>query len=144
MSVIVRLATPSDFINIYQFVNELENTVFKKEIQEQIFNLNVSNPNIVYFIAEQNTTAVGFISCHFQYLLHHAELVGEIQEMFVVEKYRSEGIGKILLQAVIDEAKKRQIKLIEVTSNKIREKAHLFYLREGFKASHFKFTFDIK
>lgn len=144
MSVKVRNAILSDFVSIYQFINELEGTVFNKEIQENIYKTNLANPDVVYFIAEQNKAAIGFISCHFQYLLHHAEQVGEIQEMFVQEKFRSSGTGKALLHFVLADAKKRNVTLVEVTSNKVREKAHQFYLREGFKATHFKFTIDVK
>lgn len=144
MSVIARPAKFTDFLTIYAFINGLENTIFNEEIQATIFKTNLANSNINYFITELNGEAVGFISCHFQYLLHHANLVGEIQEMFVKENCRGMGIGKILLQTVLEEAKKRDVKLVEVTSNKLREKAHQFYLREGFKASHFKFTFDVK
>jgi PhnO protein len=73
-------------------------------------------------------------------LLHHAALIGEIQEMIVAEKFRSTGVGKLLIAELITMAKSEGIHQLEVTSNKKRENAHRFYLREGFAQSHFKFT----
>jgi PhnO protein len=100
----------------------------------------LKNENIIYLLAFESEEPAGFISCHAQWLLHHAALIGEIQEMIVAEKFRSKGVGKLLIAELIEAAKSNGIHQLEVTSNKRREKAHQFYLREGFEQSHFKFT----
>lgn len=136
----IRLAAAEDFKIIYNFINELENDVFDEKIQETIFLKNLKNEDIIYLLAFENDEPAGFISCHAQWLLHHAALIGEIQEMIVVEKFRSQGVGKLLVIELVNIAKSKGINQLEVTSSKKRESAHRFYMREGFVQSHFKFT----
>jgi PhnO protein len=136
----IRLAAAKDFKIIYNFINELESDVFDEKIQKSIFLENLKNENIIYLLAFENDEPAGFISCHAQRLLHHAALIGEIQEMIVAEKFRSKGIGKLLVEELINIAKSKGINQLEVTSSKKRESAHRFYVREGFAQSHFKFT----
>ncbi|MBK9591885.1 MAG: GNAT family N-acetyltransferase [Crocinitomicaceae bacterium] len=136
----IRKAENKDFKLIYNFINELENAIFDEKIQQVIFSENLKNENIIYVLAFQNDEPAGFISCHAQWLLHHAALIGEIQEMIVAEKFRSKGVGKLLIEALINIAKSNGINQLEVTSSKKRESAHRFYMREGFAQSHFKFT----
>lgn len=139
----IRQATESDFETIYNFINTLENTVFDKAIQQKIFSENLKNENIIYLLAFDDVEPAGYISCHVQWLLHHAALIGEIQEMIVSEKFRSKGLGKLLMAELIKIAKSKGIDQLEVTSSKRREDAHRFYIREGFAQSHFKFTRNI-
>ncbi len=139
----IRAATAEDFQIIYNFINELENAVFDEKIQQVIFSENLKNENIIYLLAFESEEPAGFISCNVQWLLHHASLIGEIQEMIVAEKFRSKGVGKLLIAELITIAKSKGINQLEVTSSKKREHAHRFYMREGFAQSHFKFTKEI-
>lgn len=102
------------------------------------FDHNIENRNIAYFIAEQSGRPVGMVSCHIQQLLHHAALVSEIQEMYVEPDYRSQKVGKALMEHVTAFAKGAGAIQMEVTSRATREQAHRFYEREGFQKSHVK------
>ncbi len=88
------------------------------------------------------------VSCHIQPLLHHAALVSEIQEMYVKDEFRSQQIGKALMEYVVGFAKSMGAVQMEVTSRSTRENAHRFYQREGFEKSHVKlvryFKNDVK
>ena len=136
----VRPATQEDFEYVYEFINLLEDEVFDKQRQWEIYLENAGNPNNIYLIAWAHNLAVGFLSCHIQYLLHHGGLVGEIQEMYVNENGRSHGIGKLLIEKLKEMAKARGVLQLEVTSSFRREDAHRFYEREGFAHTHKKFT----
>jgi (aminoalkyl)phosphonate N-acetyltransferase len=136
----VRPATQDDFEYVYQFINLLEDEVFDREKQWEIYLENAANPNNIYLIAWAHSLAVGYLSCHVQNLLHHGGLVGEIQEMYVNENGRGHGIGKLLIDKVVEIATERGILQLEVTSRFIRDGAHRFYEREGFVHTHKKFT----
>lgn len=140
MNCLIRPVTETDFEAVYQFINELEDYVFPKEKQHEIFLENLANPKHIFLIAEINQTPVGFLSCHVQNLIHHGGLVGEILEMFVDASYRSHHIGKQLLDELKAIAKENNVLQIEVTSGFKREKAHAFYEREGFPHTHKKFV----
>lgn len=141
----IRKANRTDFGSIYQFVNELEETVFGLENQKNAFEQNIKNKNYIYLIAELNRNPIGFISCHSQSLLHHAgQKIAEIQEMYIIPEKRKIGVGKKLIDELKRVAKQNGIAQLEVTSNKKRTETHRFYQREKFINTHEKFTFELK
>ena len=125
---------------VYKSICELENEILDFEVFETIFNENISNPKNLYLIAENETEGLGFISFHTQNLLHHCGLVGEIQEFFIHQKYRGQGVGRLLVNKILDFAEQNDLKSIEVTTNKKRVENVAIYENLGFTLSHNKFT----
>lgn len=117
---------------------DLENEVLDRTAFAQVFQHNLSDPDIAYVVAEWDGKVVGIASCHVQSLLHHAARVGEVQEMYVDPALRSQGVGKKLLEELIRFAEGRGAVNLEVTSNQIRLDTHRFYEREGFRCTHYK------
>jgi PhnO protein len=83
---------------------------------------------------------MGFITFHTQYLLHHIGLVGEIQEFYVTQNFRNKGIGRKLIDEIMEIADQNNLKSIEVTTNKKRIENIAIYENLGFNLSHNKFT----
>ncbi|HWV31816.1 MAG TPA: GNAT family N-acetyltransferase [Dyadobacter sp.] len=137
-SITVRRASAADREVIYNMICGLENMVLDRPGFDAVFDRNIASPNINYFLAELNRKPVGMVSCHIQPLLHHAALVSEIQEMYVEPEYRSQQVGKALMEHVTAFAKGEGAIQMEVTSRATREQAHRFYQREGFEKSHVK------
>lgn len=140
MEFIIRPATASDVGIIYQFICELEEESFDLSLFQAIFQRNLPNPDYHYFLAFDGLHCVGYASVHAQWLLHHCGKVGEIQEMFVIEDYRSKGVGALLIQALKEIAQRENFEVLEVTANKKRIDTHRFYQRQGFQQTHFKFV----
>jgi (aminoalkyl)phosphonate N-acetyltransferase len=138
----IRSAELMDLDIVFDFICELENEVFDYQVFKGIFEENLQNPNYVYYVAEIDNQVVGFISFHSQKLLHHCGIVGEIQELYVVQNFRNQQIGKFLVNKVKDYAKTHKLKSIEVTSNKIRTENVYIYEHLGFRLSHNKFTIN--
>lgn len=136
----IRKIQNGDLDFVYKAICELENEVLDFEVFEMIFNENISNPKNLYLIAENENVGLGFISFHTQNLLHHCGLVGEIQEFFIHQKYRGQGVGRILINEILDFAEKNGLKSIEVTTNKKRVENVAIYENLGFTLSHNKFT----
>jgi len=134
----IRTATDKDEEIIYNMICHLENKILSRESFNFVFHHNLAQQHICYLIADFDQEPVGMGSCHVQPLLHHVCMVAEIQEMFVKEEYRSKEIGKALVEALVFFAKSKSALQIEVTSNNVRENAHRFYQKEGFKKSHVK------
>ena len=134
----IRRASAADREIIYEMICRLENMALDRAGFDWAFDQNIARPNITYFLAEQAQRPIGMVSCHIQPLLHHAALVSEIQEMFVEPEYRSQQVGKALMEHVTAFAKGEGAIQMEVTSRATREQAHRFYQREGFEKSHVK------
>ena len=68
----------------------------------------------------------------------------EIKALVIDEKFRGQRLGQKLLQASREWAEKNGLDTIYLSCNIMRDRAHAFYLREGFiknKTSHF---FELK
>ncbi len=138
---LIRAAETSDSNKIFEFLCELEDKVF--DYQEFYLNYrnNIFFNNNVYLVAtDKKDEVVGYISCHGQTLLHHGGMVYEIQEMFVIKKYRRQGIGKLLMAALEERLAKRDYQSLEVTTNAARVESPEFYRKYGFEQTHIKFT----
>ncbi|SEP14506.1 PhnO protein [Flavobacterium sp. CF108] len=136
----IRKIENQDLDFVYKAICELENEVLDLKIFEEIFNENISNPKNRYLIAEDKNEGLGFISFHTQNLLHHCGLVGEIQEFFIHQNYRGQGVGRLLINEIQDFADQNNLKSVEVTTNKKRVENVAIYENLGFVLSHNKFT----
>lgn len=77
--------------------------------------------------------AVGIMTVAESLALYAGGRIGVINELYVVPTYRSEGVGKILLDAVKELAEQRGWQRLEVTTPGAEyEKTLHFYEREGF------------
>ena len=63
----------------------------------------------------------------------------EVDNFIVDEKYRSSGIGKMLLDWLMLEGKKHDCKASVLDSYVYNDKSHRFYFREGFVIKGFHF-----
>lgn len=90
----------------------------------------------VVLVAETKTDGViGWLHVSKQPLLE-VEIQAEINGLVVAEGHRSLGAGARLLAVAEDWARKHGCKGMSVRSNVIRERAHQFYLRNGYE--HYK------
>jgi len=136
----IRKIHSEDLDFVYKSICELENEELDFEVFAAIFNENIANPNNLYLIAENKNEEVGFVSFHTQNLLHHCGRVGEIQEFFINENHRGEGIGRQLIEKIMQYAEEHKLKSIEVTTNRRRVENVMIYENLGFTLSHNKFT----
>ena len=56
-----------------------------------------------------------------------------LEDVIVDSKYRGQGLGEKLVRAVVDEAKKRGLKSISLSSRPVRVAAHKLYEKVGFQ-----------
>jgi PhnO protein len=104
---------------------------------------NLSDPQIIYLVAQEYDSAVAFGSLCISTPLHHTAPVAEIIELVTDEKHRGQGAGTMLLNAMVHMARDRGCCSLEVTSNHVRKRAHKFYFRHGFKQTHLKLTINM-
>jgi len=71
-----------------------------------------------------------------QYVANRGGRVAQVENVIVAPAFRSQGIGEAMMRWAIEEARRRGCFRIQLTSNKVRTRAHRFYERLGFVASH--------
>lgn len=139
----LRKCTEKDVEQIYELISELEGTIIDKSRFAEIYNDNLSNSFIHYYVYEMNNMVVGFISLHIQKLLHHTTNIGEIQELIVQKAVRKKGIGRILFEKAKEVSCKNGCLQMEVCCNQKRLESHKFYQSQGMTNNHFKFCLEL-
>lgn len=140
MIIVVREAVPDDEEIFYRFNSALSERDLPREGFSQAFRVNLAHSNNLYIVAEADGEAIGMGSCHVQWLLHHAAPIAEIQELYVLPGFRSQGVGEILIKRLIGFAGSKNAEQVELSTNKKRVDAQRFYSREGFVNHHLKWT----
>lgn len=139
----LREATLNDKEQIYELVVSLEGTQIDTIRFSDVFNANISNPFIFYYVYEKEDVILGFISIHVQKLLHHASNIAEIHELIVDETIRYQGIGKCLYQKAKEIAIDNDCQQLEVCCNQKRISSHKFYQSQGMTNNHYKFCLPL-
>lgn len=73
----------------------------------------------------------------------HTEPYGLLEDVFVDEQQRGQGIGNKLLEQIIVEAKDRGCYKLIGTSRKSRDKVHEWYKKIGFAEYGLEFRMDL-
>jgi len=128
---------------IYCLMCELEGADLDKQGFQSVFEENLINNDVCYFIALWEVQVVGFSSLHVQHLLHHTAPVGEIQEIVVSRVCRGQGIGQALFESVKKAALAAGCVQLEVCCRKERKRSHDFYQKMGMGCSHDKFCLPL-
>jgi len=93
--------------------------------------------NNTLMVAESAGVVVGvFQLTIIQLVAHRGGRVAQVETVFVDPALRGKGVGDAMMRWAIAEAKRRGCFRLQLTSNKTRTRAHAFYERLGFVASH--------
>ena len=103
-----------------------------------------SDSNQLLLVAENDAAITGTIQITFiQHLLFQSYRRAVVESLFVHPSYQSQGVGAALMESAIRAATDSGCVVLELTSNKARTRAHRFYERLGFKATHEGFKLDL-
>jgi len=136
----LRPATAEDVDAVYGLICELKQAELDRSAFHAGFAANLLDHNIRYQLAEQNGHIIRMIGLHMQFHLHHANWIGEIQELVVMPQARGLKVGSQLLAWAEEFARQAGAEMTELSTSVKRLDAHRFYLREGYTQSHFRFT----
>ncbi|WP_163876550.1 GNAT family N-acetyltransferase [Rhizobium laguerreae] len=104
-----------------------------------------ASPDQTLYVAERGGEVVGT----FQTMVT-TSLTGRGSSAMIIEAVqtradmRGQGVGGLMIEFAIAEAKGRGIGRVALTSNAVRKDAHRFYERLGFKPSHLGFKMALK
>ncbi|GEO03863.1 GNAT family acetyltransferase [Adhaeribacter aerolatus] len=91
----------------------------------------LDSANHLALVAETGNQVVGWVHAFYAVRLESGRFV-EIGGLVVDEKYRGKGIGKILIEAVKQWSRQRQITHLKVRCSTKRLASHQFYLKASF------------
>jgi histidine triad (HIT) family protein len=94
-------------------------------------------PGSEVLVAESEGVVAGMCQLiTFRHLQQRGGRCAEIESVHVAERFRGLGIGSALVSAALERARSSGCYRVQLTSNKSRQRAHRFYERLGFEATH--------
>ncbi len=97
----------------------------------------------IKFTVKENNEVIGRARLYILFNDLHAEPYGFLEDLFVNEEHRGKGIGKQLINALINEAKSQKCYKIIGTSRHARPEVHAMYEKIGFKDYGKEFRMDL-
>jgi GNAT superfamily N-acetyltransferase len=96
-----------------------------------------ADPNQILVVAEREDVVVGTLQLSLvPGLSRRGATRALIEAVRVHGSERGRGLGTMLVEWAVEEARRRQCPLMQLTSDNTRTDAHRFYERLGFTASH--------
>ncbi len=127
----VRRARPEDSGHLAALSTQLGYPMSAADASERLDRLS-SHPDHAILVAEEAGTVAGWIQVSLPRIFE-TPASAEIAGLIVDEGRRGRGIGRMLVAAAVEWARSEGCRAVRVRSNVIRERAHAFYAREGFR-----------
>jgi ribosomal protein S18 acetylase RimI-like enzyme len=127
----IREAQPQDFSRIAELAGQLGYPSSPNEIAGRLAGMKQSDDHAV-FVARLGGEVAGWLGVYVCRMVE-ADSRAEISGLVVDEKFRSQGIGPLLLVRAEQWAREKGCRAIGLRSNVIRDRAHSFYERHGYK-----------
>ncbi len=136
-----RKAVYEDCEAVYELICGMEGRRLPFERFAGIFKSQLDEPErCCCLVCELEGRVCAVLNLRFEEQLHHAARIAEVMELAVAEPYRRQGLGAALLERACGLARERGCGQIELACNRLRRDAHRFYLREGLRDFHLKFS----
>jgi GNAT superfamily N-acetyltransferase len=127
----VRLATRDDAVALARLCTQLGYPTRPEDMPLRLEHL-AADPNMHVFVAEGDDGVVGLATLHIRHMINHEAPLGQLTTLVVDERSRGQGVGRVLVNAVEQQARARVCKRLIVTTALRRTDAHAFYEKLGF------------
>jgi GNAT superfamily N-acetyltransferase len=152
----IRKATLKDKKQIFKLFDELTGEVNKKrgyttydrksiEVGSKVFEEIIKRKDTMIFVAddEKEKRLVGLITFYLLPNIRHGWHRGHVEDIVVTKKYRNQGVGTRLFEAIKEHCRINKIKVIKLNSGIELTGAHKFYEKMGGKHTEKMFRFDL-
>jgi len=137
----LRAATLEDAERITALSHQLGYDATVQQTSARLSGILSSTDNCVYVVADGDNV-IGWIHGIYSVRVESDAFV-EIGGLVIDMNYRRKGVGKMLVNEVIEWSRARNIHKIRVRSNTIRKEAHVFYKSMGFAETKEQKIFDL-
>jgi GNAT superfamily N-acetyltransferase len=133
--VLIRKARPDDWPDVAELLAQLGRPDVRATGEEaaarQVFERYLERADAVILVAEDGGKVVGLLDMEYRVRLNFTTPQAWIPDMVVAEDSRSGGVGRALMARAEELARARGCWGMALESAAWRERAHAFYLREG-------------
>jgi ribosomal protein S18 acetylase RimI-like enzyme len=129
-----------DFLRCWEVVHELRPHLDQEHYLTLILYMIDEGYKMIYI--EENGKAVSFCGYRITTMLHRGRSI-YIDDLCTLPEARGKGHAKALLNHVLKEAKKEELKSVHLDSGHHRHNAHRLYLNFGFKITSHHFAMEL-
>ena len=135
----VRIAQPADLLDIVRLIDRAPARTFPEltATQQATWSQMLGTPNLTIYIGEVRAEVVGTTSLLLMpHLTYECRPTAFVEPMVVAEAHRRRGVGRMLMERVLDDAKQARVRKVQLLSHKRHadDGAHEFYRSLGFRA----------
>ena len=131
-AVTIREATVHDAAAVAALLGELDYPSSPAQAVERLERI-AADPSTWVIVAEVDSELAGLGALHVQNLVERDEPGCEVAGLVVAQRFRRDGIGELLMQALEDEARRRGGKFMVLNTAHRRADAHAFYEALGYE-----------
>jgi len=128
----IRPARPDDYPRMAELAGQLGYLSSASDVARRLAGLNATGEHVVFVAQLTDGTIAGWIGA-FVYRCVEADARVEISGLVVDERFRSQAVGRFLLERAEAWAREKGCNATSLRSNVIRERAHAFYERQGYE-----------
>jgi GNAT superfamily N-acetyltransferase len=128
----IRPARPDDYSRMAELAGQLGYPSTAGDIARRLEGLRKTGEHVVFVARLADGRIAGWIGA-FVYRCVEADARVEISGLVVDERFRSQAVGRFLLERAEAWAREQGYSLTSLRSNVIRERAHAFYERQGYE-----------
>ena len=127
----------ADAPRLTSLIIELGHPIEQADVRRNLESL--STGGMLPLVATAGDDVVGMCGLSAMVTVHRDAPVGRISVLIVTRAYRGSGIGAMLVAEAEKRLLERGCRIVEVTSNMRRERAHRFYEQLGYERTSFRF-----
>jgi GNAT superfamily N-acetyltransferase len=131
----IREARPEDWTAVAELLAQLGRPDVRGTAEEDaagvVFERYLERPDAVLLVAEDDGSVVGLLDMEYRVRLNFTTPQAWIPDLVVAEDWRSGGVGRALLARAEELAREEGCWGMALESATWRERAHAFYVREG-------------
>ena len=127
----IRPIVPGDYpvlLELIQEFSEFENTY--GEVTNNVAQMNMESEHIQGFIAEIKEEVAGYSTYYFPYHTWVGKCI-HMDDLFIRQKFRGQGVGKALFSAVVKVGKDEHCERLRWQVSDWNEEAQAFYRSQG-------------
>lgn len=133
----IRDARASDATILTKLIVDLGHPITEADVRHNLERL--APVGLLPLVATSGEEVIGLCGLSEMVTIHRDAPVGRISILVVAEEHRNGGIGALLVAEAERRLTARGCKMVEVTSNMRRERAHGFYEKLGYERTSFRF-----
>ncbi|MCR9252759.1 MAG: GNAT family N-acetyltransferase [bacterium] len=125
-----------EILSMMESFNAIDNYPFDKDQRTKNITEFINNPYLgrLWLIRKSNDV-VGYLVLTFGFSFEYGGRDAIIDEFFIEDGYRRQGIGNKVMSLLVEEADKLKVNAIHLEVEHSNERAHKLYIKNGFQGN---------